>query len=126
MQRKRALLERQKEGKARLRAIGSIRVDKDVFVKVLRKWKSVLVLEVCDILVAGLFFDEACDMTLYIAMFLGDIYYLVYNLEFISAIQYSNSFGILTIKLMYEREIASIVNVSKFVVAFTNTSFATA
>lgn len=34
MSRKKLLLERQKEGKARLRAIGKVRVQKDTFIKV--------------------------------------------------------------------------------------------
>ena len=37
MARKKLLLDRQKEGKARLRMYGKVRVEKDVFMKVLRK-----------------------------------------------------------------------------------------
>ena len=43
MARKKALLDRQKEGKAKLRSFGNVRVNKDVFVKVLRKWVILLI-----------------------------------------------------------------------------------
>ena len=41
MARKQLLLDRQKIGKAKLRLYGKVRVEKDVFMKVLRKWAEV-------------------------------------------------------------------------------------